>query len=93
MKLNKIHRVLAFHQAPRLKPFIDFNTAQRAAATSEFAKDFFKLHNNACFGKTIENIREHRGLDLIATDKQAKNLAVKPTFRSFKRFHENRIAV
>ena len=40
MKLKEIHRVLAFHQAPWLKPFLDFNMAQRAAATSELAKDF-----------------------------------------------------
>ena len=93
MKLEKIHRVLAFHQAPWLKPFIDFNTAQHAAATSEFAKDFFKLLNNACFGKTIENVREYRRVDLITIWKQVKKLAAKPTFRSFKRFHQNLLAV
>ena len=41
----------------------------------------------------MENIREHRRLDIIATEKQAKKLAAKTTFRSFKRFHENLLAV
>ena len=41
----------------------------------------------------MENVREHRRLDLIATAKQAKKLAAKPTFRSFKRFQHNLLAV
>ena len=46
MVVTGVHRVLQFTQSPWLKPYIDFNTKQRALATSKFEKDFFKLMND-----------------------------------------------
>ncbi len=93
LRVSAVHRVLKFQQRPWLRPFIDFNTEMRKAATSDFAKDFFKLLNNAVFGKTLENIREHRNVDLVGTEEKARKLASQPTFRSFNIFHENLFAV
>ena len=82
LKITKIHRVLAFSQSPWLAKYIEYNTAQRAAATSDFWKMLFKLMNNAIFGKTMENVRNRRQIEFATTEKRLKKLVARPTFHS-----------
>ena len=93
MRIKKIHRVLSFKQSPWLKEYIDFNTRQCTAARNDFEKNFFKLMNNSMFGKTMENLRHRRNIDLVNNEKKLKKLAAQPTFKSFRIFHENLTAV
>ena len=78
--LKKVHRVIQFNQEAWLKPYIDMNTELRKQAKNDFEKDFFKLMNNSVFGKTMENLRKHRDIKLVTTDKRRKQLVSEPRY-------------
>lgn len=66
LKTKKIHRVLKFKQARWIELYIMRNTEYKnAAAKSDFEQDFFKLINNAVFGKSMENVRKMRYFRLV----------------------------
>ena len=84
IELTKVHRTSEFDQEAWIKPYIDMNTDLRKQAKNGFEKDFFKLMNNSVFGKTMENVRNHRDIKIVTTDKRRSILASEPNYDSTK---------
>ena len=93
MKLKKIHNGIKFIESAWLKPYIDKNVILRTQAKNNFEKDFFKLMNNAVFGKTMENIRNRVNIKLVNTGEKFKKLVAKPNYESRIIFNENLVSV
>ena len=45
--------------------------------------------NNSVFGKTMENVRKHRDIKLVKTDKRRNKLASEPNFHTMKLIDNN----
>ena len=89
LKLKKIHRVIEFNQKEWLKPYINMNTELRKVAKNDFEKDLFKLMNNSVFGKTMENIRKHRDIKLVTTDKKRSKFVSEPNYHTINLISED----
>ena len=66
------------------------NTELRKLAKDDFEKGLFKLMNNAVFGKTMENIRKHRDIKLVTTDKKKRSkLVSEPNYHKINYISED----
>ena len=88
-----MHRVIRFNQEAWLKLYFDGNTKLRKEAKNYFEKEFFKLMNNSVFGKTMENVRKHRDIRLVTSEKRRIKLVSEPNYHATKHFSEHLIAI
>ena len=72
--LKKAYKVIQFNQEAWLKEYIEINTKLRTEAKNNFEKDFLKSMNSSVFGKTMENVRKHKDIKLVATYKKRNQL-------------------
>ena len=49
--------------------------------------------NNAVFGKTMENVRKHRDIKLVTTERRRNYLVSEPNYQTKKFFTENLLAI
>ena len=91
--LKKVHRVIEFNQKALPKPDIDMNTQLRQKTKTNSEKDFFKLMNNAVFGKTMENVRNYRNTKLVIKERRRSYLVSQPNYHTTKFFTENFLAI
>jgi len=80
--ITKLHRALKFEQSEWMKPYIIKNQTLRANAKNKFEEDFYKLMNNSCYGKTMENVLQYEQFDIIESEKIFKNRVDKDGFKS-----------
>ncbi len=93
LELTKIHRGITFEESCFMKSYIDLNTDMRTKGTTDLEKDFYKLMNNAVFGKTMENVRNRVNVKLVTNEKALNKLVKKPNYKRVSEFDENLVAV
>ena len=60
---------------------------------NNFEREFFKLMNNSVFGKTMENVRNHRDIKLVTTNERRNILVSERNYHTTKHFSENLLAI
>ena len=69
------------------------NTELIKKAKNDFERDFYKLMNNAVFGKTMENVRNHRDIRLVTTNIKRIKLVSEPNYHTTKCFSETFLVI
>ena len=69
------------------------NTKLRQKAKNNFEEEFFKLMNNAVFGKTMENVRKYRNIKLVTTKRRRNYLVPELNYYTTKYFTEKLLAI
>ena len=64
------------------KVWREFGIRNMGETKNDFEKDFYKLMNNSVFGKTMENIRNHRNIKLVNNEEEYLKNVMKPNFKS-----------
>ena len=93
LNVTKLHRVVKFQQSKWLGAYISKNTIMRKQASNDFEKNFYKLMSNACFGKTMENLRRRGILRFVTTEAQAEAFIQRATFKQFKNISKDLVSV
>ena len=91
--LIKVHRVIKFNENAWVKPYISINTDLQKKAKNDIEKYFFKLMNNAVFGKIKENVRKYRDSELVTTERRRNYLVSEPNYHTTKFFTEKLLAI
>ena len=91
MIVDKVHNIISFRQSRWLEKYINFNTQKRNKAVNDFEKDFYKLLNNAFYGKTMENVRNRLKIKFVKKNNYREIIKQqsKLTFNGIHKSYEN----
>jgi hypothetical protein len=76
-----------------MRPYIQKNIALRQTSKTKFEKDFWKLCNNAVFGKQMENVRNRIEFFIMSDEKKLLKYVAKPHYKSRVIFDDNLVGV
>jgi len=93
VKVTKVHRAIQYKQEYIFAKYIDSNTEKRKAATNKFDRNFYKLKNNALYGKTVENLKNRINMRMCTDEATLVTYASKPQFRRSICISENLVVV
>jgi hypothetical protein len=85
--------MIKFKQSKWLEPYINFNTQKRKEPTIDFEKDFFKLMNNAPYGKTMEDVKGRMEFSLHTSTHSYDKAVAKAEFKATAIINENMVGV
>ena len=87
MRLVKVHRAISFNSSPYVASYIANNMEKRKQFKNDVVKKaFYKLMNNAPYGKTIENVARGTDIRLLNDMEKSRKLAEKPHYVDFRVF-------
>ena len=92
MVVDKVHEIISFKQSKWLEKYINFNTQKRNQAVNDFEKDFYKLLNNAFYGKTMENVRNRLKIKFVKKD-DYREIIKQQSKLTFNGIHHMRIVI
>ena len=84
MKVERLHRAIAFNQSKWLAPYVQLNTEKRKEAKNKFEENFYKLMVNSAFGKTCEGKRNRLKVKLARSEDEALKWTCTPQLKPFK---------
>ena len=93
LKLVKVHRVIQFNQSTWMAPYIQLNQTLRAHCKNDFEKDFFKLMNNAVYGRSLMNQKKWADFKLVTTEKQSRRWTEKPNCKEVRIFDQDLVGI
>ena len=91
--MKKVHKAIKFNQNAWLKPYFDMNIDLRKKAKNYFKNKFFKLTNNSAFAKTVENVRKHRDIKLVTTERKRNYFVSESNYNNTKFFAEKLLVI
>ena len=94
MNVTKVHWAIRFKVKAMLADYIKFNTDQRAATgKDECKRTFFKMMNNAPYGKTIENVAKRTTIKVLTDMEKSRRMAEQLQCNNFRLVNQDLVAV